>query len=134
TFLPFVSARPRTIERERALHILVWLSAAGVFWIVGALVDGDARVAVWIVALAIDYLGPVALYRIPGTPQLEPGTWNVETSHFAERFQLFIIIALGESIVLTGATTAELDLDAARVTALGLAFVGTAALWWLYIG
>ena len=45
--------------------------------------------------------------------------WDVETSHFAERFQLFVIIALGESIVLIGATTADLDLDAARLTALG---------------
>jgi low temperature requirement protein LtrA len=34
----------------------------------------------------------------------------VETRHFAERFQLFIIIALGESIVITGATTAGLEL------------------------
>jgi low temperature requirement protein LtrA len=132
TFLTFASARPRTIERERSADILIWLSAAGVFWMVGAFLDGDGRVAVWIVALAIDYLGPVLLYRVPGRPKLAPGTWDVETSHFAERFQLFIIIALGESIVLTGATTAELDLDAARVTALGLAFVGTAALWWLY--
>ena len=56
----------------------------------------------------------------------------METSHFAERFQLFVIIALGETIVLTGATTAKLPLDAARVTALALAFVSTAALWWLY--
>ena len=43
-----------------------------------------------------------------------------------------MIIALGESIVLIGATTSDLDLDAARLTALALAFAGTAALWWLY--
>lgn len=43
-----------------------------------------------------------------------------------------MIIALGESIVITGATTTELDLDAARIVAFGLAFLGTAALWWLY--
>ena len=43
-----------------------------------------------------------------------------------------MIIALGETIVITGATTAELDLDAARITAFALAFLGTAALWWLY--
>ena len=43
-----------------------------------------------------------------------------------------MIIALGESIVLIGATTSGLEIDAARLTALGLAFAGTAALWWLY--
>ena len=131
-FLTFVSARPGTIERKRSAHILVWLSAAGVFWIAGAFVEDEARAAVWLVALAIDYLGPVALYRVPGWPQLDPEAWDVETTHFAERFQLFVIIALGESIVLIGVTAAELEIDAARLTALGLAFAGTAALWWLY--
>ena len=58
--------------------------------------------------------------------------WNVGTEHFAERFQLFIIIALGENIVITGATTADLALDAARLAAFGMAFVTTAAMWWLY--
>ena len=131
-FLTFASARPGTIERKRSGHILVWLSAAGVFWIAGAFVEDEARAAVWLVALAIDYLGPVALYRVPGWPQLGPEAWDVETAHFAERFQLFVIIALGESIVLIGATTAELEIGATRLTALGLAFAGSAALWWLY--
>jgi low temperature requirement protein LtrA len=57
---------------------------------------------------------------------------RLKTSHFAERFQLFIIIALGEAIVVTGATTAALDLDTARIAALALAFLSSAALWWLY--
>ena len=131
-FLTFVSARAGTIERERAAHILVWFFAAGSFWIAGALVEDEARAALWLVALAIDYLAPVFLYRVPGRPKLAPETWDVETAHFAERFQLFVIIALGESIVLIGATTSDLDIDAARLTALALAFAGTAALWWLY--
>jgi low temperature requirement protein LtrA len=131
-FLTFVSARAGTIARERAAHILVWFFAAGVFWIAGALVEDEARAALWLVALAIDYLAPVFLYRVPGRPKLAPETWDVETAHFAERFQLFVIIALGESIVLIGATTSDLDIDAARLTALALAFAGTAALWWLY--
>jgi low temperature requirement protein LtrA len=131
-FLTFVSARAGTIERERAAHILIWFFAAGTFWIAGALVEDEARAALWLVALGIDYLGPVFLYRVPGRPKLAPETWDVETAHFAERFQLFVIIALGESIVLIGATTSDLDIDAARLTALGLAFAGTAALWWLY--
>ena len=131
-FLTFASARPGTIERERAADILVWLSAAGAFWIAGALVEDEARATLWLIALGIDYLGPVFLYRLPGRRRLGAEAWDVETSHFAERFQLFVIIALGESVVLIGATTTDLDLDAARLTALGLAFAGTAALWWLY--
>ena len=57
---------------------------------------------------------------------------ELETSHFAERFQLFVILALGESIVVTGATTAGDDLDAARLASFAVAFLGTAAMWWLY--
>jgi low temperature requirement protein LtrA len=131
-FLTFASARPGTIERERSADILIWLGAAGVFWIAGALVEDGARTTLWLVALGIDYFAPVVLYRVPGRRQLGPETWDVETAHFAERFQLFVIIALGESIVLIGVTTADLDLDAARLGALALAFAGTAALWWLY--
>ena len=131
-FLTFAAASAGSPERRRAAHILVWLSTAGVFWILGGLADGDARTVLWLVALAVDYSGPIAFYWVPRWGRLGGGTWEVETSHFAERFQLFMIIALGETIVLTGATTSQLDLDAARMTALAVAFLGTAALWWLY--
>jgi low temperature requirement protein LtrA len=132
TFLTFVAAEPGTLERERAGRILIWLTGAGALWIAGGVAGDDVRTALWLAALAIDYVAPLVLYRLPGRRRLPGTTWEVETSHFAERFQLFMIIALGESIVLTGATTTELDLDRARVAAFGLAFLATAALWWLY--
>ncbi len=131
-FLAFVVAAAGSIERERALQILLWFVAAGVFWIGGALAEGTARTVLWLVALAIDYYGPIAVYRVPGRPRLDHSTWNVATGHFVERFQLFIIIALGESIVITGATTTELGRDAATLAAFALAFLGSAALWWIY--
>ncbi len=130
-FLTFVAGGRGTMERERAGRILTWFVAAGVLWIAGGLVE-DARLALWLTALAIDYAAPLALFWVPGRPRLTNETWDVETSHFAERFQLFVIIALGETIVLTGATTSDLDLDLSRLAAFGLAFVSTAALWWLY--
>jgi low temperature requirement protein LtrA len=131
-FLTFAAAGPGTIERERAAAILVWFVAAGVLWIAGALADGTARTLLWIAALAVDYGAPLATFWVPGRKHLRGEAWTVQVSHFAERFQLFIIIALGESIVITGATTSELDLDASRLAAFGVAFLGSAALWWLY--
>jgi low temperature requirement protein LtrA len=131
-FLTFVAAERGTIERERAGRILTWFVAAGALWIAGALVDGSERTALWLLALAIDYSAPLVLYWVPRRPRLGSATWDVETAHFAERFQLFMIIALGESIVITGATTAELELGTARVAAFAVAFLSTAALWWLY--
>ena len=134
TFLTFASASAGTIERERAGRILVWFVVAGVFWVAGGLADDSTRTALWLVALAIDYTAPFVTFWIPGRERLSPTAWEVETSHFAERFQLFVIIALGETVVITGATTSGLEIDLARVTAFGLAFLSTAALWWLYFG
>jgi low temperature requirement protein LtrA len=131
-FLTFAAADRGTLERERAEAILIWFVAAGVLWIAGALADGTARTLLWVAALAVDYGAPLVTYWIPGRRHLAGADWEVQVSHFAERFQLFIIIALGESIVITGATTSELDLDAARLAAFGVAFLGSAALWWLY--
>ncbi len=131
-FLTFVAAERGTIERERAGQILCWFVAAGVLWIAGGVASGSDRTALWLAALALDYGAPLVLFRVPGRSRLTASAWTVETSHFAERFQLFMIIALGESIVVTGATSAKLDLDTARVAAFGTAFLGTAALWWLY--
>jgi low temperature requirement protein LtrA len=131
-FLTFVVADAGTIERKRSGHILTWFVASGALWLAGGFAEGTARNALWLAALAVDYAAPVLLYWLPGRERLTPDTWEVETSHFAERFQLFMIIALGETIVITGGITADLPLDAARVTAFVLAFLSTAALWWLY--
>ena len=132
TFLTFVSAHRGTIERERAGRILTWFVAAGILWIAGGFAEGAERSLLWVAALAIDYAAPFALYWVPGRPRLTESAWQVEASHFSERFQLFVIIALGETIVITGTTTSALDLDLAVITAFALAFVCTAALWWLY--
>jgi low temperature requirement protein LtrA len=131
-FLAFVACAPGTPERARTVPVLIWLSAAGALWVAGAIADDGARTALWLAALAVDYGGPAALYWLPGRGRQSADVWKVDTAHFAERFQLFIIIALGESIVVTGATTSELDLDAVSLTAFALAFLGSAALWWLY--
>jgi low temperature requirement protein LtrA len=131
-FLTFAAAQPGTIERERAGRILTWFVAAGVLWIAGALADGPARTALWLAALAVDYGAPLVLFWVPGRPRLEGATWDVGTEHFAERFGLFIILALGESIVLTGATTSESDLTMVRIVAFVMAFLMSAAIWWLY--
>ena len=89
----------------------------------GAFVGDDARIALWIVALSIDIVGP-ALGRGRG--------WRVHPGHFAERHALIVIIALGESLVALGAGAAGLALDLGLVTSALLGIVVVAGLWWLY--
>jgi low temperature requirement protein LtrA len=131
-FLTFIAADSGTVEHERAGLILTWFVVVGALWIAGALLEGTARYVLWLAALALDYYAPLVTYWVPGRRHLPPETWNVGTEHFAERFGLFIILALGESIVITGATTSELDLDVARIMAFVMAFLASAAIWWLY--
>ena len=131
-FLAYAAAGPGTLERARAQRILVWFVAAGVFWIAGALAEGSARTVLWLVALAIDYGAPAVTYNLPGLKPISATSWTVETGHFAERFGLFILLALGETIVITGVTTSEASLDFAVVVAFAVAFLSTAAFWWLY--
>jgi low temperature requirement protein LtrA len=132
TFLTYGAAERGTLERIRAGRILVWFLFAAPFWIAGALAGGTARALLWLLALAVDYGAPLVTYRLPGAPPVTEDAWQVSTAHFSERFGLFIIIALGESIVLTGATISGADLDAATLAAFATAFLTTAALWWLY--
>jgi low temperature requirement protein LtrA len=82
--------------------------------------------------VAIDYAGPAAGYWLPRWGRSSARDWQIESGHFAERFQLFILIALGESIVVTGATASGQPLTTGRLAAIAVAFLGTAALWWLY--
>jgi low temperature requirement protein LtrA len=124
-------------SREDPLHrpfqrILGWTLAVGVLWLAGAIAEGDTRVGIWLVALILDYAGPFAGHWTPGLGSSQPSDWHLEPSHFVERLELFLMIALGESIVAAGATASDLDPTAARLLALTVAFLMTVALWWLY--
>ena len=85
---------------------------AGIFWIAGAFADGETRLVLWLVALAIEYAGPSLGFFVPGLGRSSTADWNISGGHLAERCALFIIIALGESILVTGATFAELPWSA----------------------
>jgi low temperature requirement protein LtrA len=90
---------------------------------VAGFLEGDWRIAVWVVAIAIDYLGPVVIGIGRG--------WGVAAEHFAERFGLIILIALGESIIAIGFGAGS-DLDAGVLVAVMLGVITISALWWLY--
>jgi low temperature requirement protein LtrA len=88
----------------------------------------------WIPALALELAAPAVGYWLPGRGRAATTDYDIEGTHFAERCQVFIIIALGESIVVTGATASAAGLTSTVVLCLVIAFVESAALWWLYFG
>jgi low temperature requirement protein LtrA len=113
-------------------RIMIWLSVAAVFWIAGALVDSATRLWIWALALAIEYVGPSAYFWVPGLGRSSTADWQVEGAHLAERCALFIIIALGESILITGATFADLPWNATTISAFVVSFLGSVAMWAVY--
>jgi low temperature requirement protein LtrA len=113
-------------------RITTWLVCSALLWIAGAFAEGEFRFALWLLALAIEYAAPWAGFWTPGLGRSSTTDWDVEGAHMAERCGLFIIIALGESVLVTGATFARMDWDAASVAAFVAAFVGSVAMWWVY--
>jgi low temperature requirement protein LtrA len=114
-------------------RILAWCLLSGALAVAGGLAAGDARELLWVGAVAVDILGGLAGFWTPGLGRSSTRDWTIEGSHFAERCQAFILIALGESIVVIGATLARLHAVTFQEAAAFLAaFVGSVGLWWLY--
>lgn len=116
-------------QRDR---ILVWLCGSATFWIIGGLSHGEERLWFWIVALAIEYVSPAVRFWVPKLGFSSVEAWAVEGGHMAERCAGFIIIALGEAVVVNGATFAELEWTAGNILAFVSALVGSIAMWWIY--
>jgi len=118
--------------RRNFQRILAWLCLSAVFWLTGSALEGNSRLAVWALALAIEVISPSLGFWTPGLGRSTTADWNVEGGHMAERCGLFIIIALGESLLVTGATFAGLAWTAATISAFLISLVGSIAMWWLY--
>ncbi|WP_322778900.1 low temperature requirement protein A [Frankia sp. Cas4] len=119
---------------ENFRQILAWSILSAPLWVVGGILSGEPRWLLWVAALGLDLAAPLARYWVPRAGATPMSQWEVEGSHFAERFQLFVIIALGESIVLAGVTASGAGLRGPVVVTLGFAFLTSTALWWLYFG
>jgi low temperature requirement protein LtrA len=122
----------RTLVRWNAIRILAWLSVSAVFWILGGFAQAQSRLVLWTVALSIEYVSPAVRFWIPRYGASTVEEWAVDGGHMAERCAGFIIIALGEAIVVNGATFADLTWTAETVGAFLSAFVASIAMWWIY--
>jgi low temperature requirement protein LtrA len=130
-----VVVTPRGLFNQNFRQILAWSVLSAPLWVAGGLVDAGAlRWVLWLGALGLDLAAPLVRYWLPGVGATAMSQWQIESAHFGERFQLFVIIVLGESIVLAGATASDTGLSLEVVAALLLSFLSSTALWWLYFG
>jgi low temperature requirement protein LtrA len=121
--LSAVVAGDDPVRRGVLLRFAPTAAAGASLILLAGFLHGNARIAVWFVALAIDYLGPAVIGMGRG--------WQVAPEHFAERHGLIILIALGESIIAIG-VGAGFALGTRELVAAALGIVVVSALWWLY--
>ena len=122
-------------NRELSMNLVlasIWVAVSSPLWIIGALSDPEQRVWWWLAAIALNYLGPAVRYWLPGLKRSPVDSWAISGHHISERAQLFVLIALGESVLVMGGTFSGEWMKPTSVLALLAALVGTLLLWLLY--
>jgi low temperature requirement protein LtrA len=113
--------RADPVQRVAVGRLAPWFLIAPTIALAGGFADDPWRTTLWTISIAIDVVGT-----------LFARGFRVSASHFAERYGLIVIIALGESIVAIGLAALELERDATFALAVAVSFAGAAAAWWAY--
>jgi low temperature requirement protein LtrA len=124
---------PRTTMGRNYAQLLAWSTIAAVAWLAGAFVhDQDARLAIWAFAVLLDLGAPIHGYRLPHFGPTPMSDWTLAGGHLAERCQLVLMIAFGESILRLGEEFADARDHPWVVVAFGVGFVLAFSLWGVY--
>jgi low temperature requirement protein LtrA len=118
-----VAARGQPELLASVLKLTPTAVAGPLLILAASFLDSGLREAVWAVALAIDFAGPVLQ---------DSSGWKLSPGHFSERHGLILIVALGESVVALGVSAGNLDLDVRTITAATLGIVVITTMWWTY--
>ena len=114
------------------VNALIWEIGTAPIWIAGIAADGNARLALWAAATLITYGGVIAGHPLPGRKSPFSSDSQIYAEHLLERFRLFFLIALGETVLTLGNAFADQPVQADRLLVLAVAFTGSVALWWCY--
>jgi low temperature requirement protein LtrA len=133
TMFVLLNLAPSHRLRPNFQRILGWVCISAALWIAGGLSEGPYRMGFWIAGVLCEYVAPMIGFALPVLGRSQTSEWTIEGGHLAERNQLFVMIALGESILATGASFSQSPhLDAPTLIALLVAFTGSVAMWWVY--
>ncbi|MHC1478831.1 low temperature requirement protein A [Frateuria aurantia] len=123
-----------SLLRPNMQRLLGWNAIAAAFWLVGAACEGPARMLCWAAGALCDFVSPMLGLPLPGLGRSHSERdWVIDGGHLAERCQLFVMMALGESIIAAGSGFAESHVPVLlRSLSFLASFVGSVAMWWLY--
>jgi low temperature requirement protein LtrA len=113
-------------------RLTIWLLISSLFWLIGGMMHGITRFGFWLTALALDFVSPLLGFAVPGLGRSTTSDWDVDGGHLAERCSAFVLIALGESLTVTGGTFFKSSWSLEIVAGFVATFIGSAALWWIY--
>ncbi len=132
-FMVWAMAQDHPSGSRNMARISAWFGYSLPLWLAGAFASTrPIQFALWSTALAIEYTGPFAFFRTPWLGRSTGADWDISGSHMAERAALFVLIALGEGIVVTGTAFAEQSPDHAGAMAFLACFASSALMWWIY--
>lgn len=132
TAFMYAASGDNPVLKRTFLKIFLWFVPSALLWVVGGLAAPDARFWIWTAALAVEYAGPAFAFWVPGLGRDRSTNWNVKGEHMAERAGLFVIICLGETLLVSGATFSDLPWDSAGLLAFLSSAVSSIAMWWVY--
>jgi low temperature requirement protein LtrA len=121
------------VLREHYLRTLIWVIATTPLWIAGAALSQETRLLWWALAAGIDQIGRWLAHPIPGR-RLRSENVEFDADHMLERCRMFLLIALGETVVTTGMAIAEASITVMTLATGTFALTGTVALWALSFG
>ena len=131
-FIVWATARhDRKVAHDFTL-VLTWTVAGAALWMVGALLPLSWQLPFWAAALGLELLGTVLGFPVPGRGKVLLTTWDLSGPHIAERTALFVLIAIGEGLLVTGFAFVAKESSPASIIAMAAAFVAAAATWWIY--
>jgi len=126
-----VVVAPTRMLREHYGRLLCWIIATTPLWIVGAIADAESRLLWWSGAAVIDLAGTWLAHPLPGR-MLRSEHVEFDANHMLERCRLFLIIALGESVLSSGTALADASRTLLTVVTGTCALVTIVALWGLH--
>ncbi|MFC6021960.1 low temperature requirement protein A [Plantactinospora solaniradicis] len=119
--------------QARAARFLVWFVVSGVAWLAGAFLPNPMRLVLWAVALMIDYVGAALRYPTPRLGRVPLAQYDKASEHLGERYQQFIILALGDIILVPVLQNDGRGFNPERLGGLLLAFATMLLLWHIYV-